>query len=70
MGEGLCRLGRVGDGDEAVGAGVDDFLAGVGRPATLYQVPAGHFVGPVDGEVHAPLVQVYERDADLAGEFP
>jgi hypothetical protein len=68
--ESVGEFGFVGDHEQAVGGGVDQFLAGVGRPAALDQVAVCHLVGPVDGHVGRRVVERGEGDPFLAGEFP
>ena len=53
---------------QSVGRAVDDLLAGVGPASTFHEVPVGHLVGPIDGDVGCGRGQRRQRDTDLAGE--
>jgi len=64
-----CVFRRVDDDEEAVGGGVDDLLAGVGRAAAFHEVAVGDLVGPVDGDIDRDVVEIGQRDAGLAGQF-
>ena len=65
--ERLGQLRGVDDDEQAVGGGVDQLFAGVGRAATLDEVAVGNLVGPVDSEVGCRRRDRRQPDTRLSG---